>query len=256
MRGRRWWGWGVALLALCAATAAGWAADDLQPAAGESKVEGGEATAALAALKASFDKHPSVRVKVRAVMNDELLGERVETGEMLMQRPDKVLRIFHKPDGSPWKAWRLNGVQVAEFAPSLQPPTRVKDFSAAPKLLALLKAASTMDLAALQEYFDVHLFKAPGADSKPAQWRVVLAKKPGAKLGNADVPYQFLIARVAEGAAFFSSLEKVPPAGAGDRLVEHFGDLKVEAELSSESFEHALLKDAGAQKPEAVKDPE
>ena len=107
--------------------------------AGEEPVAEAEAGSILSKLKASFSQRPCVRARIVSILNDPLLGETKEQGELLLQMPHRFLRRFG-PQGKPTKAWLLDGSVVRE-SNTAQETVNELDFADAPKKLALLKAA-------------------------------------------------------------------------------------------------------------------
>ena len=209
------------------------AAEKAEP--GEERLEDEAARQALAGIAEAFRRQPCVRARIVSERED-LVGKRREEGEMVLQRPNRVLRRFGPP-GQSVKALRLDGPLLLEYVPR-EKGVVPRDFSQAPKALALARAALTLDTETLGQYFAVAVFRKPAAEGQPARWRLVLTRRPE----KAELPLAPRIqARLEEGAAFFSEIWKAGE-GADDYVVEKYSDLRVEKELSDRDFDEPLLK--------------
>ena len=215
---------------------------------GEERLAGQAASQALARISEAFRQQPCVRADVLSETDDELLGPQQEKGELILKRPDRLLRRFSGKSEAV-KTMRLTGIELHEFSVTKK-MVRVKDFSAAPRALALLRAALTLDAPALESHFALTVFGKPAAGQAPAQWRLVLARRPDAK---SPLPYRLIQARLADGAPFFSEIEYVPQAGHGDRLVERYSQARAVKELTDADFSEPLL-DNSPRETEAVKE--
>jgi hypothetical protein len=223
----------VSLSLLCALPAAVTAQEKAEP--GEELVKDEAARKALAGITESFQKQPCVRARIVSERED-LVGKRREEGEMVLQRPDRVLRRFGPP-GQAVKALRLEGPLLLEYVPR-EKGVVPRDFGQAPKALALARAALTLDTETLAQYFAIAVFRKPGTEGRPAQWRLVLTRRPE----KAELPLAPRIqARLEEGAAFFSEIWKAGE-GADDYVVEKYSDLRVEKDLTDRDFDEPLLK--------------
>lgn len=230
--------WLIAVGSLFCMCAMGWlrAAEPAVPVeAGEERVAAEAADRVLADLKASFLKRPCVRAEIVSINNDPLLGEQKEQGELLLQMPQRFLRRFG-PKDKPIKAWRLDGTSVRE-SNSAQDTVNELDFTKAPKKLAILRAAITMDAEVLKEFFHLALFKKAG--DGPAQWRLVLTRREDQKN---PVNYKRIQARWTDGAPFFSEILRVPKSGEEDRAIERFINPQVVEKFSDGDFKEPLLE--------------
>lgn len=189
-------------------------AEDVAPEAGEVKLIAADADKALAELGAAFKASPAVKGNIVTEV-DDLLGKRVEEGELLLDRPGRLLRKFTKPA---LKIWLLDGAQLQEFA-AKQKTLYVKDFAKAPKALGLIQAAVTVDTKALNNLFDIHVFRGASKDGQ-APLRVVLTKKAAS---DNPLLYKRITARIKPGELFFSQIEYVPESG--DTTVEKYLNL-------------------------------
>jgi hypothetical protein len=224
-----------ALLVLCSFAAAG---DVLTPEPGEKLLSAEEVAKVLAELPALKS---TACLKARIVTEvDDLVGKRQEEGELLLDRPTRVLRKFTKPS---FKLWLLDGAQLQEYAPANK-VLYIKDFTHAPRKLRLVQAAFTGDVRVLQELFAVSVFR-KGGDSKdqPASYRFVLTKKPGA---DNPLDYKSIQAKATEQGLFFSEIEFVP--GDGDRTVERYTDIAVVPKPADKDFAESLGLPAGVTK--------
>lgn len=203
----------------------------------EEKVAPEVAEKVLAALKASFLQRPCVRAQITSVTNDPLLGETKETGELLLQMPQRFLRRFGQGE-KPTKAWLLDGDVVRESNVA-QGTVNELDFANAPKKLALLKAAITMDAEVLKEYFDLTLFKKAAGPGAPVQYRLVLMRRDYEKN---PIDYKRIEARWSEGALFFSEVLRVPKTGEEDRAVERFTQQQAVEKFAEGDFKEPLLQ--------------
>lgn len=220
-----------------------WALQAAEPAvlaeAGEERVAGADADRVLGELKASFLKRPCVRAEIVSISNDPLLGEQKEDGELVLQMPQRFLRRFG-PKGKPAvKAWILDGTAVRE-SNSAQDSVNELDFTKAPRKLALLKAALTMDAEVLKEYFHLALFKKAGA------WRLVMMRKDSP---DNPIDYKRIQARWSDGAAFFSEILRVPKTGEEDQAIERFGNIQVVEKFDAAVFKEPLLERKVNSKP-------
>ncbi|MCZ7644259.1 MAG: hypothetical protein M5U26_03080 [Planctomycetota bacterium] len=235
------------ILAACCLAVPAFAGTPVEAETGETKLAPEEAQNVLAELTESFSKQPCVRAKLNCAVED-LLGKREVRGEMLFKRPDTLLR--RTQSGKDWTVVRLSGTTLREYYPGTGgDPGKLyeKDFGRAPKALALVRAGITLDVKALSKYFDLHLFKKPAEGGAPAQLRLVLARKEGVKLvlhqgtkEGEDLPYQYVIARLDEGAPFFRSIERLPAEGQGDPMTETFTEFKTDA-LADADFKDEKL---------------
>lgn len=202
----------VLIAVLCSACLV--SAEEIAPEAGETKLSTADADKQLAALAEKFKANPAIKAGIVTEV-DDLLGKRTEEGELLLDRPGRVLRKFTKPS---LKIWLLNGAEIQEFA-SKQKTLYVKDFSKAPKTLALIQAAVTIDTKALGSLFDFQVFRAE--KDGHAALRLVLTKKPG---GENSLLYKRITARIGAGDLFFKSIEYVPESG--DTMIEKYQQIQ------------------------------
>lgn len=224
-------------LVLGAAAALHAAEPEVKAEAGEVLIAEAEADPILAELKASFLRRPCVRAKILSILNDPLLGESTEQGELLLQMPHRFLRRFG-PNGKPTKAWLLDGNVVRESS-TAQETVNELDFTNAPKKLALLKAAITMDAEVLKDYFILTLFKRLARQDAPVRYRLVLVRR---ELDKNPVDCSRIEAHWDEGAAFFSEVLRLPRAGKGDPAVERFTEQQVIDRFSEGDFKEPMLE--------------
>jgi hypothetical protein len=219
-----------ALLVVCSFAVAG---DVLTPEPGEKLLSAEEVAKVLAELPALKSTNC---LKARIVTEcDDLIGKRQEEGELLLDRPTRVLRKFTKPS---FKLWLLDGAQLQEYAPANK-VLYVKDFAHAPRKLRLVQAAFTGDVKVLQELFTVSVFK----KEQPAAYRFVLTKKPGA---DNPLDYRSIQARATEQGLFFSEIEFLP--GEGDRTIERYTDIAVIPRPADKDFAESVGLPAGVTK--------
>jgi hypothetical protein len=223
----------VLVLAAVLAWGAARAAEKVEP--GEERLEGDAARAALTAIGESFRKQPAFQARVIAERH-ELFGERREEGELLVQRPDRVLRRFGPP-GKAVKAMRLEGAELLTYEPK-ERTVLPRDFSQAPKALALARAALTFDVEVLSQYFSVEIFRKAAAQGKPVQWRLVLVRRPEKKELPLDPRVE---ARLEDGAPFFHEVRR-DFEGADEYLIEKYQDLRPAQKLPDQDFDEPLLK--------------
>ncbi len=219
----------------------------LNPEKGETLLNAAAAEKVLQALAERFKKNPSLRARIVTEVNDELLGKRTEEGELLLDRPGRVLRKFTKPSA---KFWLLDGTLLQEYLVKSK-KLYVKDFSKAPRALKLLQAAVTVDAPLLGEHFDIHVFEAAteGENKERAQ-RLVLTQQPGAKVG---LPYRRIQARIAAAGLFFQEIEYVPEGG--EVTLERYVDIKSVARPADGDFALNVPEDA-TRKTVELTDPE
>ncbi len=191
-----------------------------QPLAGETQLTGAELEKILAEHPAFKDPKP-LKAHIKTEVADELLGARVEEGELLLDRPARVLRKFTKPSV---KIWLLDGAQLSEYGAKTK-KLYVKDFSKAPRALKLIQAAFTGDVTALKEVFDVYAFKGTSG------YRFVLNRKSG---GDSPALYKRIQARLEEKGLFFNEIEYLPESG--DRVIERYTAIEAVAKPSDKDF--------------------
>jgi hypothetical protein len=202
---------------------------------GEERLEGEAARQALAGIAEVFRRQPCVRARI-ACEREDLIGRRREEGEIVFQRPGRVLRRFGPP-GRVVKALRLEGEMLLEYVPKEGVVPR--DFSQAPKALALVRAAFTLDTETLVQYFTIALFRKAGAEGRPAQWRIVLTRRSE----KAELPLAPRIqARLDDGAAFFREIWRAGET-ADDYVVEEYSDIRAEKTLTDRDFDEPLLRE-------------
>jgi len=223
------------VLAIVLAVPALSAEPDVSAEEGEKRITGEAADTVLSSLQANFLKRPCVRAEIVSITNDPLLGAEKERGEMLLQIPQRFLRRFG-PKDKPVKAWLLDGEAVRE-SNTAQKTVNELDFTKAPKKLALLRAAITMDADVLKDYFHLALFKK--GEGENAAWRLVLSRREDVKN---PIDYKRIQARWEEGAPFFSEIVRVPKTGEEDRAVETFSKLQVVEKFTDADFKEPLLE--------------
>lgn len=195
-----------------------------QALAGETMLAPADAEKLLSELPAFKDPQP-IKAHIKTEVADELMGARVEEGELLLDRPARVLRRFTKPSV---KIWLLDGTLLSEYGAKTK-KLYVKDFSQAPRALKLIQAAFTGDLKTLKELFDVFIFK--GSADGQALYRFVLTRK-----GGTDSPalYKRIQARLYEKGLFFHEIEYVPESG--DRVLERYTEIAAVAKPADKDF--------------------
>ncbi len=205
----------------------------------ETSLAPAEADVILATLPAFTNTVPvTARIETEV---DDLLGKRVEKGELLLQRPQRMLRKFTAPA---LKLWLLDGAQIQEYAAKSN-TLYVKDFSQAPRALKLIQAACTGDLKALQGVFDVATFR--GTQDGKVAYRFVLTRKADAEH---SAPYKRIEARLMSDAPFFHQIEYEPEDG--DKIVERYSRIALAPAVSERDFTLALPADV-KRKQESVK---
>ena len=168
-----------------------------------------ETVAALKTTAETFGAHPALWARMTVRVSD-LIGERTEEGWIAIARPGRVLRRFEKP--AP-KTWFLDGTTLREFLPGRN-EIYEKDFSAAPKLLKLVRAGLGGDFTALDEFYGIKAF------AGRASLRFELTKKPGAP----KLLHRRIVASLRPGAWFFDEIRYEPEDG--DEIVERFTEFK------------------------------
>lgn len=235
----------VALAAACAQRCRAAEGDAPAPEPGETLLTAAEAEELLAALPVFKSKEC---LKARIVCErEDLLGVRREEGELLLDRPVRILRKFPKP---PPKFWLLQGTELREYAPANN-ALYVKDFSAAPRKLKLVQAAYTGDVRVLQELFRLSVFRrGAGSQDDPAAYRFVLTRRAGS---SNSLDCESMQARVSEKALFFHEIEYMPRKG--KRLLERYNDITVVPRPSDKEFLDMVELPAGVTvKPERIDD--
>lgn len=220
----------------------------LKPEKGEKRLEAKAQEQVIAKIKSTFDKNPCVRAKVVKEVEDPLgLMPTEERGELLVKRPDKVLRRFLKK-GKSFKAVVLSGQFSKSFNASSKLVT-VKDYARAPKWLALVRAGGTGDVSTLQKYYDVVVFEKDGPKGK--LWRLVLNHRKG------PLPYKRLQARIGEGDVMFSEIKyEYKNQADGDNKTERFTSIQAVKDIADKEFDDPLFKGAKTkvEKIEEMKD--
>jgi hypothetical protein len=205
------------------------------PRKGEALLESADAEKVLAELSVRFKANPYLKAKMISKV-DDLMGERTEEGELLLDRNGRVLRKFTKPDQ---KIWLLNAGQLSEYVPKLRKEVAVKDFSKAPKKLELVQAAVTMDIRPLKQFFVVSVFRGPvGAETAAQQIRLVLTKNPECK---EPLPYKRIEASIAATALLFREIQYIPDQG--DTVTEWYSDVQKIEKPTDDAFSGAIPAD-------------
>lgn len=176
----------------------------------EKELPPAETESALRALAIRFQSAPAVRAKIVSEIED-LVGKRTEEGEMLIERPARVLRKFTKPTE---KWWLLENGTLSEFARG-QKSISVKDLTGAPNLLKQIQGAMTGDLTALAPSYAFKIF-----ESKDGTQHLVMDRKPA----TSRRAYKRIEARIAPAAAFFHEIHYIPEEG--DEITEKFLDIQ------------------------------
>jgi len=202
-----------------------------QPLPGERELLGADRDARLAAIMAVFQAHPRVQARI-VTRSDDLLGERIEEGELRLDRPGRLLRRFTQPA---LKLWSYASGQLTEYVERTR-TAYIKDFTHAPRALNLLDAAVMLDFKRLEQFFDLHVYES--ADGT----RLVCARKAD---DTSRVPYQRIQARLAPGGIFFHEIEYLPDSG--DRTTEQYLDIQPVAAWKEDAFDLQLPSDAKRQ---------
>jgi outer membrane lipoprotein-sorting protein len=203
---------------------------------GEALLDAADAEKALAGISERFKANPCVKAVMTTQVSD-LMGDRAESGVLLLDRSGRVLRKFTKPDE---KIWLLNGAQLSEYVPKLRREVAVKDFSKAPKVLDLLQAAVTVDVRQLKQYFLAHVFQGPAGAAKDAQYcRLVLVKNPECKQ---PLPYRRIEAQISAKGLLFREIEYIPDQG--DSVIERYSDIEAVEKPKDEEFTRHIPADA------------
>jgi len=195
----------------------------------------------LASISETFAKTPSLRAKVVSQREEKLTGDMLpkEKGEFILQRPAKMIVRYEAKAGQ-YKVRQLLGTTYREYSPNTK-KCEVSDFSKAAKKLALLRAAMTGDVAVLQEYFTIEVFRAV-QNIKPSRLRLVLTPRADAPI-IAD--YKSIEARLTEGQAFFDFIRYVPKNG--DPGEDVYSEIEPTEELTDKDFADALIEKAPKQ---------
>ena len=221
----------AACLAAGGAQTRGAAAENTPAAeAGETLLTAAEVDKVLAELPVF--KHQGC-IKARIVSEGEdLLGPRKDEGELILDRPTRILRKFTKPS---FKFWLMDGAQLQEYAPANK-VLYIKDFSAAPRKLKLVRAFFSADIKTLRESFSVWVFRRAGERGGPAgllPFRA--AEQAGAeKLWSC----KSMQARVFDNALFFHEIQFVPKEGSA--TLERYFDIASVPRPSDKEFHEAL----------------
>jgi hypothetical protein len=229
----------VFLLCACTASAVRSAEPVPQPQAGEERVTGEEAKQALAELKVFFTRNSCVRGRQLTIVEDEASGPRKVPGDFVLQVPERFMRRSFGKDGEVSSVWLLDGAVVKEASKIQNTTVNAKDFSQAPKKLALLKAALTIDADVLKECFSLTLFRKPGAGGGQPQLRLVLMPLEG--MAN-PTEYSLVEARWGSGAPFLSEIRTVSKKDKGDSSTRQFSDMHVVDRLADSDFKSPLLE--------------
>jgi len=204
--------------------------------AGETKLNATEADQALSLISERLAKRGALKAQIVTETDDPMsvTGKRVEEGELLMDGPHRIRRTFTKPNA---KTWVLDGAQITEYLPRRRKWAFIKDFSKAPKALALLRAAVNVDAKALADYFDVTVFKtAEGAH------RLVLVckeRKDGRQL------YKRIQAKLAPNAPFFHEIEFEDASDV--KVSEKYSNMEAVEKVDAAAFKLEIPADAEVQ---------
>ena len=225
------------------------AAESSVPAAetGETLLPAGEVDKVLAELPALKSQGC---VAARIVTDvDGLRPVKGQEGELLLDRPNRVLRKFTKPSPN---FWLLDGTRLQEYV-SKNNTLYINDFTLAPRKLKLIQAAFTGDLKALQGLFNIWVFKRPSAgQGKPVEYRFVLMQKPEA---DKTLGFNKVQLRASEKDLFFHEIEIDMPPDKGDHTIERYFDIASVIRPSEKDFQEALgLPADAAKKVEQVED--
>lgn len=218
---------------------------DVKPEDGETQLDKAATEAVLKSIKEWFGKSPFVKAKIRSEVADGLLGKRVEKGELILRRqdPEKALRRFTEPSR---KATMLAGKELRRYDPATKKVV-VRDFTPAPKALALLRTAAGLGFEGWRDHFAVTAFK-KAPEGEPAEWRFVLTPRKDKKSIVAK-DFKSIQVRIAENGAFFSEIKQVPKGRKRNPVTEFYSDIQVLKELPESAFKEELLE-----KPDKVKE--
>jgi len=225
-------GYGLLLSALCPRQCG--AAEGSAPAAeaGETLLSAVEVDKVLAELPV-FKNQDCIKARIVSQWED-LLGPRKDEGELFLDRPMRILRKFTKPS---LKLWLMEGAQLQEYAPANK-VLYIKDFSAAPRKLKLVRAFFSADIKTLSESFDVWVFRHEGErKDQPVCYRFVLMNKPGPEK---VLECKSMQARVYENALFFHEIQFVPKRKEESSTLERYFDIASVPKPSDQDF-HELL---------------
>lgn len=190
---------------------------------GETLLAPADAEKVLAELAARFKAAPALKARIVTEMED-LVGTRKEEGELLLDRPGRMLRKFSKPSA---RVQALIDDRFVEYLPALK-KLAVKDFSRAPHALQLVQAAFTVDAKALSEMFSLAVFEKTTPEGHA--YRLVLTKKPEVKRAL----YSSIQARIAPKEIFFHEIEYYPEGG--EKIVERYLDIQPVAKPIAADF--------------------
>ncbi len=206
----------------------------------ETQLSAKELEAVQAKVKQTFSEHKLVQADIEEKVDDDLLGPMIEKGKLYIERPGKVLRMFYKKK-KPWKATLMDGKKGSEYNPSRKKISE-KDYSRAPKKLALIQAGANGDMDTFRKYYEVHGFKRAHA-SNLNQWRLVLVYK--AKVQESDkrtLPYKRIHIIFTEGRAFFDEIRFEYQKGKGNDKIESYREIKAVKSFPKDTFTPELLK--------------
>jgi len=172
-------------------------------------------------------------IKARIVSEwEDLLGPRKSEGELLLDRPTRILRKFTRPK---YSLWLMDGALLKEYLPANN-ALHVKDFTAAPRKLKLVRALFSADIKALRETFSVWVFRREGAGKdQPACYRFVLITKPGTEK---TLGCKSMQARAYADGLFIHEFRFVPEKG--DPTLERYFDLAVVPKPADKDFQELL----------------
>lgn len=210
--------------------------EEVKAEAGETRLDDTAADKFLAELKEHFAKHPCVKAKMTAEVLDPLGVDNVtRTGVIVIQRPDRMLRRFDKPAPS---AMLISGTRILETKPGKkveEPIVVAKNFKTAPRALALMRSTLTGEMGELRRHFALSVFKKPGDNGGPTEYRIVFSGK--------KFSLKRITARIKEGAAFYHEIERLPISeNHGNEVLERFTEIETPKSLKDKDFEDPLLK--------------
>jgi len=196
-----------------------------KPAAGEERLDQNAAQDVLKKLKETFAAQGSLRAHILTETFSDLTNKTTKKeGDLLIQRPDKMLQLYTKPAAS---LQMLDGAQAMRQEAG-EKSLLVGDFTKAPKKLSQVHAMVTGDLTTLTELFEISVFRAAAAEGKPAQYRIVLNLLPKKKLEFTRIQI-----RVADGEACFQ--EVVRETADGNTVTDKFSAVQV-GEIPAKEF--------------------
>jgi outer membrane lipoprotein-sorting protein len=204
----------------------------IKPAAGEKHLDAAAADKLLLSLSEHFKTQSSIKAKI-VTETEDWEGKRKQEGELLLDRPNRVMRKFTKPNLT---IFVLNESYVQDYSQKRK-TLLTKECSKAPKLLSLFQAAVTLDFKILSTLFTFTIFESEKEGIK--SYRFVLIPRKDSKQ---SIPYKLIQARIVDKALFFHEIEYQPDSG--DISVEKYSDIQAVPKPKEDAFVFEVPHDA------------